>query len=71
MSLRCEISAKLIGIDADVMNRLIWLPVTAAIEINQVCKMHRNNIISWACKGFDRDHAAGEASRTGCVKFQT
>ena len=24
----------------------------------------------WACNGFDRDHEAGEASRTGCVKFQ-
>lgn len=27
--------------------------------------------IIWACKGFDRDREAGEASRTGCVKFQT
>ena len=27
--------------------------------------------ISWASNGFDGDHAAGEASRMQCVKWQT
>ena len=28
------------------------------------------SIKAWASPGFDRDLEAGEASRTGCVKFQ-
>ena len=27
-------------------------------------------IMLWVSKGFDGDYEAGEASRTGCVKFQ-
>ena len=42
----------------------------AVIEINSDVQFVRHNNIIWACNGFDRDHEAGEASRTGYVKFQ-